>query len=630
VSEPQALSRLIALPGRLDVRVYSHPSQGFHPKAYLFEHDDRAGRAFVGSANLSRSGLAGGVEWTWTIEATDLGHPMDELLSQFALLFTDSPHAVPLSPAWIDAYALRRAQRPLVPLAAPGAPSGAQRLLVRPSDAQAAPTEPAAPRPRRWWRWRRSPGCARRASGARWSVAATGIGKTWLAAFDARGFDRVLFIAHREELLLQAREAFAQVFPDRTTGLRWPAAPRAWTANWPSHRSRRSRARARSTIRGWQASTMWWLTSSITRPPQLSAGAAAPVAALPAGAHGHALPRRQPRPARAVRWQRRLRTAAVRGDLAGWLAPFRDLGVADPVDYDASLLNASRTGYDIVRLLSRYVDARRTDLVLRLYREHAGRAALGFCVSIEHAEAMAAAFREAGVPALAVHSGTARDARGDAIEALARGALKILFTVDLFNEGVDIPFLDLAMFLRPTESMTVFLQQLGRGLRLHPGKARLTVVDLIGNHRKAQFKLPFLIGLEDDDPAAAAQGAPEGDRPDARCAARDAARGRRGPSRGAGAGAPGDRAAPGHGPQAPAEGGLRRGLSARWAGARRWPSSRSAVALDLGLPARPWQLARDAGGDGATRRRGARAGAVLRRVPARGREDRARPSRTSW
>jgi Homing endonuclease associated repeat len=91
--------------------------------------------------------------------------------------------------------------------------------------------------------------------------------------------------------------------------------------------------------------------------------------------------------------------------------------------------------------------------------------------------------------------------------------------VDLFNEGVDIPCVDLVLFLRPTESMTVFLQQLGRGLRLHPGKSRLTVIDLIGNHRKAQFKLPFLIGIEDDDPEVVRKALPtvralqEGQRP---------------------------------------------------------------------------------------------------------------------
>jgi hypothetical protein len=137
------------------------------------------------------------------------------------------------------------------------------------------------------------------------------------------------------------------------------------------------------------------------------------------------------------------------------------------------------------------------------FRAHASQAALGFCVSIDHAEFMAEAFREAGVAAAAVHSGSGSMPRGEAIEALTAGRLQVLFTVDLFNEGVDIPCVDLVMFLRPTESMVVFLQQLGRGLRLHEGKAFLTVLDFLGNYRRAHFKLPFLVGTHAQDTASA-------------------------------------------------------------------------------------------------------------------------------
>jgi hypothetical protein len=118
-------------------------------------------------------------------------------------------------------------------------------------------------------------------------------------------------------------------------------------------------------------------------------------------------------------------------------------------------------------------------------------------VSIRHAEFMARYFREQGVPAIAVHSGPGAPDRQEAIAALRAGQVRILFTVDLFNEGVDIPEVDLVLFLRPTESPTVFLQQLGRGLRLHPGKDRLEVLDLIGNHRGVHRKFPLLLGRND-------------------------------------------------------------------------------------------------------------------------------------
>ena len=178
--------------------------------------------------------------------------------------------------------------------------------------------------------------------------------------------------------------------------------------------------------------------------------------------------------------------------------------MADVVEYDDSLLNAARTGYDVARLTNVLSTGPRADLAIKHFRNHAGKAALGFCVSIDHARYMVRMFMAAGIPALAVHSGPDSADRVKAILDLSTGGVAILFVVDLFNEGVDIPCVDLVMFLRPTESMTVFVQQLGRGLRLHEGKERLIVLDFIGNYRRAQYKLPFLTGIEDDSPEAIA------------------------------------------------------------------------------------------------------------------------------
>ena len=131
----------------------------------------------------------------------------------------------------------------------------------------------------------------------------------------------------------------------------------------------------------------------------------------------------------------------------------------------------------------------RADLILKHYGKYRGRKTLGFCVTIDHAESMAEQFRRAGISAQAVHSKSGN--RREAIEALGAGRIEVIFTVDIFNEGLDIPCLDMVMFLRPTESPTVFLQQLGRGLRLYAGKEHLIVLDFIGNHRKL-YLLPRL------------------------------------------------------------------------------------------------------------------------------------------
>ncbi len=138
---------------------------------------------------------------------------------------------------------------------------------------------------------------------------------------------------------------------------------------------------------------------------------------------------------------------------------------------------------------------RRGDLILNHYKKYNSNRALGFCTSKKHAEYMAKYFCENGIDAVAVYSGEngeySRD-RTDALNKLTKGEIKVIFSVDMFNEGLDIPSIDLVMFLRPTQSPTVFLQQLGRGLRKHKDKKYLNVLDFIGNYKKADL-LPFLL-----------------------------------------------------------------------------------------------------------------------------------------
>src|SRR5690606_34457798 len=114
--------------------------------------------------------------------------------------------------------------------------------------------------------------------------------------------------------------------------------------------------------------------------------------------------------------------------------------------------------------------------------------ALGFCVSVAHARFMAEQFNAANLPAVAVWADSPREERRQALQALAAGEIRIVFSVDLFNEGVDVPSVDTLFLLRPTDSPTVFLQQLGRGLRREPGKSVCTVLDFVGQHRK-EFRM---------------------------------------------------------------------------------------------------------------------------------------------
>jgi superfamily II DNA or RNA helicase len=176
--------------------------------------------------------------------------------------------------------------------------------------------------------------------------------------------------------------------------------------------------------------------------------------------------------------------------------PFDYYGIHDGTDLTA--LSWSRGSDSIGELEQRYLgNTRRANLIIREFCEFYGdwrlARALGFCVSIAHAQFMAEPFRQAGIPALAITSESPDDERAQAATRLRNREVIALFTVDLFNEGVDIPEVDCVLFLRPTESSTVFLQQLGRGLRLDTGKTTCLVLDFIGNQRREfRFDQRFL------------------------------------------------------------------------------------------------------------------------------------------
>ena len=486
VTEPRALRRLLRWQGRFEPRIYSHPRRSYHPKAYLFERADGSGRAFIGSANLSRMGLMEGVEWTWSVLDVDAGQPMHELRVRFEELF-EAPESRALEPHWIADYELRRPPQPLPETSVQASDSSAGIYEV---DPQLEPREVQRLALIELERLRNDG--ERRAL----VVAATGLGKTFLAAFDAKNAERVLFVAHREELLRQAHDTFAQVYPTRSRGYVLDG------------RAELDREIVLASIQ------------TLTRPNMLSRPELQRFDYVVIDEFHHAAAESYQRllavisprfllglTATPFRSDNRDLLSLCDGNLAyqvglfeamsfGWLVPFRYYGLADVVRYDDTLLNSNKT-YDTARLTLRVNTAERAELVLRHFKAHPSQAALGFCVSIAHAEFMAQAFRDSGIAAAAVHSGAGSLDRSEAIKQLGSGQFRILFTVDLFNEGVDIPSVDLVLFLRPTESMTIFLQQLGRGLRLHKGKSYLTVLDFIANYRNAHVKLPLLVGQSD-------------------------------------------------------------------------------------------------------------------------------------
>ncbi|MBQ3599650.1 MAG: DEAD/DEAH box helicase, partial [Lachnospiraceae bacterium] len=179
----------------------------------------------------------------------------------------------------------------------------------------------------------------------------------------------------------------------------------------------------------------------------------------------------------------------------GMLVPFHYYGIYDGIDYSG--LHRVKGRYDEKELTDVYIrSTERYDLIYKYYKKYRSKQALGFCCSKKHAEEMAREFCRRGVPSVAVYSnadGEFSEDRDKAIEQLRRQEISVIFSVDMFNEGLDIASVDMVLFLRPTESPIVFLQQLGRGLRTYKGKQYLNVLDFIGNYEKAG-KAPLLLG----------------------------------------------------------------------------------------------------------------------------------------
>ena len=326
-------------------------------------------------------------------------------------------------------------------------------------------------------------------------VAATGTGKTVVAALDYRSLcppelpekPSLLFVAHRKEILEQSLRTYREVLGDANFGELYVdgSRPERWRHVFASVQSLHSYGVAGIPSDSYEivvidefhhAEAMTYRAILDRLEPRELLG----LTATPERADGVDV-----RSFFGGRTAAELRLWDALGD--GLLTPFHYFGIAD--NTNLSDIQWARGGYQLDALSNLYTgnDAR-AHIVLSNLRDKVtdlgGMRALGFCVSVEHARYMAKVFRDAGVPARAVTGESSRSDRNDALRDLKARKVNVLFTVDLFNEGLDLPSVDTVLFLRPTESATVFLQQLGRGLRLAADKPVLTALDFVGHQRK--------------------------------------------------------------------------------------------------------------------------------------------------
>lgn len=472
-TDKRALDRLVELGARVKVS-YDTGRTRLHAKAWLFHRDSGFSTAFIGSSNLTAAAVLEGLEWNVRLAQVDNA----AILEKFAVAFEQY---------WKDPDF-----RDYDPVAFARAVQGEERLRAAPYLLFDLEPKPHQRRILEELEAERKFGHSRNLV-----VAATGTGKTVIAALDYRRLrdelerSNLLFVAHRREILRQSRDTFRVVLRDGAFGemLGDGNVPDNWThvfANIQSLSEERLEQIAADRfdvviVDEFHHAAAKSYDDLLKRVrPRILLG----LTATPERTDGRNI----------LHWFDGRIAAEVRLWEAldqSLLSPFQYFGIGGAPN--ASGIRWSRGAYDRSQLSGLYTADHM--FALRVLQETQAKVAditrmraLGFCVDLEHAQFMTDRFNERGVKARRVSGDSKAKERDDALRALAAREVQILFTVDLFNEGVDVPEVDTILFLRPTESATVFLQQLGRGLRLARDKECCTVLDFIGDaHRKFRF-----------------------------------------------------------------------------------------------------------------------------------------------
>ncbi|MEF9992715.1 MAG: DEAD/DEAH box helicase family protein [Romboutsia sp.] len=527
ITQPSALYLIKDILGtNLDLRFYSDTKRSFHAKAYIFEYD-KGGEIFIGSSNLSRSAWTSAIEWNYRIDKEQSSEDFTYFKNIFEDLFNNE--SIIVNDQELEKYS-KNWKKPKINLSIEDKKEEINYSYDEPKMVNLF--EPRGAQIEALYELRRT---REEGNDKGIVVAATGIGKTYLAAFDSKEYDRVLFVAHREEILKQAYDSFKNIRKDKIINNNInenkyidKAADSSLEYLDKSVKNNDDKKRYNmgffiNSIKDMDKDIVFASVQSLGKKEYLNEGYFSKdyFDYIIIDEFHHAVSNNYQNIINYFEPKFMLGITATPDRLdnkdvfsicnyntvyevtlknaidKGWLVPFRYYGIYDNnINYnDIEFKNGK---YNEKELESALSINKRAELILNHYKKYKSKRALGFCTSKAHAEFMAKYFNENGVKACAVYSGNDgeyNEERGLALKKLRDEDIQVIFSVDMFNEGLDVKSIDMVLFLRPTESPTVFLQQLGRGLRKDKSKKYLNVLDFIGNYKKANL-VPFLLAGE--------------------------------------------------------------------------------------------------------------------------------------